>query len=33
VRYCCADVATLANVYLCLKGKEPFNENDIVYKP
>ena len=32
VRYCCNDVVTLANVYLCLKGKEPFNKNDIVYK-
>jgi len=32
VRYCCVDVATLANVFLCLKGKEPFNESDIVYK-
>lgn len=32
VHYCCNDVVTLANVYLCLKGKEPFNENDIVYK-
>jgi|SRR6185312_2081693 len=33
VKYCCNDVATLANVYLCLKGREPFNEQDIVYKP
>ena len=33
VRYCCADVSTLANVYLCLKGKEPFSERDIVFKP
>jgi predicted PolB exonuclease-like 3'-5' exonuclease len=31
-RYCCADVTTLANVYLCLKGQEPFNENIVVYK-
>lgn len=33
VRYCCNDVVTLANVYLRLKGKDTFNENDIVYKP
>jgi len=26
-------VVTLANVYLCLKGKEPFNEDIVVYKP
>ena len=31
-RYCCADVTTLANVYLCLKGQGPFNENIVVYK-
>lgn len=33
VKYCCNDVVTLANVYLRLKGKETFSENDIVYKP
>jgi hypothetical protein len=33
VKYCCTDVVTLANVYLCLKGQEPFNENSVVYKP
>jgi hypothetical protein len=33
VKYCCADVVTLANVYLCMKGKEPFNSNIVVYKP
>jgi hypothetical protein len=33
VKYCCLDVVTLANVYLCLKGQEPFNENSVVYKP
>jgi predicted PolB exonuclease-like 3'-5' exonuclease len=33
VRYCCNDVVTLANVYLCLKGKEPFNEDQVIYKP
>ncbi len=33
VKYCCTDVVTLANVYLCLKGNEPFNENIVVYKP
>jgi len=33
VKYCRADVVTLANVYLCLKGKEPFNEEIVVYKP
>jgi hypothetical protein len=33
VKYCCIDVVTLANVYLCLKGLEPFNENIVVYKP
>lgn len=32
-KYCRADVVTLANVYLCLKGKEPFNEDIVVYKP
>jgi len=32
VRYCCRDVVTLANVYLCLKGKEPFDESIAVYK-
>jgi len=32
-KYCRADVITLANVYLCLKGKEPFNEDIVVYKP
>jgi predicted PolB exonuclease-like 3'-5' exonuclease len=32
VTYCCKDVVTLANVYLCLKGKEPFRENNVVYK-
>ena len=33
VKYCRADVVTLANVYLCLKGLQPFNENIVVYKP
>ncbi|HTA82590.1 MAG TPA: ribonuclease H-like domain-containing protein [Bacteroidia bacterium] len=33
VKYCCIDVVTLANVYLCLRGLEPFNENIVVYKP
>ncbi|HXB13352.1 MAG TPA: 3'-5' exonuclease, partial [Bacteroidia bacterium] len=33
VKYCCTDVVTLANVYLCLKGKEPFNSTNVVYKP
>ncbi len=33
VKYCCTDVVTLANVYLCLKGQEPFKENIVVYKP
>ncbi|MGP8214613.1 MAG: ribonuclease H-like domain-containing protein [Bacteroidia bacterium] len=32
VKYCCTDVVTLANVYLCLKGQEPFNESIVVYK-
>jgi hypothetical protein len=33
VKYCCSDVTTLANVYLCMKGKEPFNPSIVVYKP
>jgi predicted PolB exonuclease-like 3'-5' exonuclease len=33
VKYCCVDVVTLANVFLCLKGFEPFNDNIVVYKP
>lgn len=32
-KYCCADVVTLANVYLCLKGLDPFDETIVVYKP
>lgn len=32
VKYCCADVTTLANVYLCLKGQDPFDESIVIYK-
>lgn len=32
VQYCCRDVVTLTNVYLCLRGKEPIEEENVVYK-
>ncbi len=32
VQYCCRDVVTLANVYLCLQGKEPFSDDIVEYK-